>query len=479
MTTKVCHAGIVALCVCLATTLVHGVQSVYLRPEPGQDLPLENLLGNHQDNIWSLEEGVNDDLGFPEQVSLRIDTLGRNCTDGKWLFELNYATSSLAEPQETQCSCKNTASGVIVKGSGRSSTYSNLIKSNGSYSKRADVYTSPYLHRCLVEVDADTEYICDVGQRARAAEFITPPRPGSFPSNGSSSFSFAVIADGGQTKYSNATYQGALAWLRKQRSSTLLYGGDLAYSDGEQLRWESFGRLAEPLLSSVSTIYTPGNHELSAQEAFQGYLERYGSRHRELWFAERRGPVTFISLCSYCRTEVGSAQYRWLVRELERVSQYRDETPWVVVMFHAPWYCSNPAHHDESALMRSDMEPLFVKYHVDLVLSGHVHAYERTTPMQYFKSAPCAPTYVVVGDGGNREKASLFNPIPGMSPTWSAFRQSSFGFASMEIFDAVHANWTWHRNPHDFDHFPTQPITPFGSFVREDSILMDRTGCRD
>jgi hypothetical protein len=31
--------------------------------------------------------------------------------------------------------------------------------------------------------------------------------------------------------------------------------------------------------------------------------------------------------------------------------------------------------------MRQAYEPLFVKYQVDLVMSGHVHSYERTKPL--------------------------------------------------------------------------------------------------
>ncbi|GBG25126.1 Purple acid phosphatase [Hondaea fermentalgiana] len=394
-----------------------------------------------------------------------------------------YATNSSEAPTETSCLCSSAKNNSNrAHGSGRAITYSNLISSTADYNLRSGIYTSPYLHRCAVQVDVDTEYICNVGGRENAAHFITPPAAGKYPrvdpDQSDGIFSFAVIADGGQTRYSNATYHGALSWLRAKRASTLLYAGDLAYSDGEPLRWDSFGRLAEPLLSSVVTMWAPGNHELSAQEAYGGYLDRYGSTARELWFAERRGPVHFLSLCSYCRTEPGSAQFRWLELELERASQGRDKTPWIIVQFHAPFYCSNPSHHEKAKPMRTGMEPLFVEHHVDLVISGHVHAYERTTPMQYGRPSTCGPTYVVVGDGGNREKASPFLRIGALAPSWSAFRQSSFGFASMEIQNATHANWTWHRNPHDFDHFPEQPITPLGSFAREDAVVMDRTDCR-
>lgn len=53
-------------------------------------------------------------------------------------------------------------------------------------------------------------------------------------------------------------------------------------------------------------------------------------------------------------------------------------TPWLIVLFHVPWYNSNEAHQHEGDGMMASMEPLLYAASVDLVLSGHVHAYERT-----------------------------------------------------------------------------------------------------
>lgn len=42
-------------------------------------------------------------------------------------------------------------------------------------------------------------------------------------------------------------------------------------------------------------------------------------------------------------------------------------------------------HYKEVECFRQSYEPLLVDYQVDLVMSGHVHAYERTKPVVEYK----------------------------------------------------------------------------------------------
>lgn len=56
----------------------------------------------------------------------------------------------------------------------------------------------------------------------------------------------------------------------------------------------------------------------------------------------------------------------------------RSVTPWLIVVLHAPWYNTNYAHQGNGDAMKEAMEGELYKAHVDLVVTGHVHAYERT-----------------------------------------------------------------------------------------------------
>jgi len=50
----------------------------------------------------------------------------------------------------------------------------------------------------------------------------------------------------------------------------------------------------------------------------------------------------------------------------------------LLALFHVPWYNSNTAHQGEGEGMMAAMEPLLHAAGVDIVLTGHVHAYERS-----------------------------------------------------------------------------------------------------
>jgi 3',5'-cyclic AMP phosphodiesterase CpdA len=69
-------------------------------------------------------------------------------------------------------------------------------------------------------------------------------------------------------------------------------------------------------------------------------------------------------------------QWEWLREELKRVD--REKTPWLIVLMHIPIYNSNEAHFMEGESMRAVFEKWFVRYKVDVVFAGHVHAYERS-----------------------------------------------------------------------------------------------------
>ena len=104
----------------------------------------------------------------------------------------------------------------------------------------------------------------------------------------------------------------------------------------------------------------------STPSSFRGVYD-YGNA----FYSYRHGLVHVVALNSYTDASIGSVQYVWLETELrERFD--RTVTPWLLVAFHAPLYTTFVGHVNETEviIMKEAMEPLFVKYRVNLVVSG-------------------------------------------------------------------------------------------------------------
>ncbi|KAG2445750.1 hypothetical protein HXX76_000356 [Chlamydomonas incerta] len=105
---------------------------------------------------------------------------------------------------------------------------------------------------------------------------------------------------------------------------------------------------------------------------------RRNEHNPPFWYSFDYASVHFVMLSSEHDLGGGSSQAAWLADDLAAVD--RCATPWVVVGIHRPMYVVYP-HKDNRIVgehIRAAIEDLLLQYRVDLVLSGHVHAYYRS-----------------------------------------------------------------------------------------------------
>lgn len=318
------------------------------------------------------------------------------------------------------------------------------------YSTRS--FDSGALHHVTIGIDegplpSSTRIYYRVGNSGKdewseEASFVTSPLqgPDSFP------YRLGLIGDLGQTENSASTLQH----LAGQNVDSVMFVGDLSYADGLQPRWDTWGRLVSPYTSSLVWMYTEGNHEIEETKGaptFLAYTKRFRAESSQfpdtmpLYYSYDVAGVHVIMLGSYTDFDKHSDQYEWLKTDLESID--RSKTPWVIVGMHAPWYNSNYHHYGEGEPMRKVMEKLLYENGVDAVISGHVHAYERSIPTYDNKPSTCGPTYINIGDGGNREGLD-FDYFA--QPSWSAYREPSYGHGVLDFINGTHAAFTWHRN---------------------------------
>ena len=144
-----------------------------------------------------------------------------------------------------------------------------------------------------------------------------------------------------------------------------LYGGSKP-SDFEK----KFARPYKPLLDAGVKFYAAlGNHDNSKQLFY-----KFFNMNGESYYTYKKGNVRFFVLNS---NYLDPKQFAWLEMQLKDAS----DKDWKICYFHHPLYSSGK-FHGASTDLRELLEPLFIKYGVDVVFSGHEHLYERIHPQQ-------------------------------------------------------------------------------------------------
>ncbi|XP_057540389.1 purple acid phosphatase 18 [Amaranthus tricolor] len=304
------------------------------------------------------------------------------------------------------------------------------------------LYRSGGIHHTVIgPLNPGTEYFYRCGGEGPEFKLRTPPA--ELP------ITFSVAGDLGQTGWTQST----LAHIDQCKYDMHLLPGDLSYANYWQSKWDTFGELVQPLASSRPWMVTEGNHEkefllkggfLSYNARWKMPFEESGSSSN-LYYSFDVAGVHVVMLGSYTDHDVYSDQYQWLKADLGKVDRKR--TPWLLALFHVPWYNSNTAHQGEGDGMMLALEPLLYAAGVDVVLAGHVHAYERSKRVFRGKSDPCGTVHITIGDGGNSE--GLAQRYKNPAPEWSVFREASFGHGELQIVNSSHAYWSWHRNDDD------------------------------
>ncbi len=189
---------------------------------------------------------------------------------------------------------------------------------------------------------------------------------------------FAVIGDTG----SGTTKQRDVGnMMVKYRAlfpfEFVLMMGDNMYGGEDPKDFEKkFSEPYKALLDNQVKFYaTLGNHDMPIQVNYENF-----NMNGKEYYRFKKGNVAFYSLNS---NYMDKKQVKWLEDELAK-----DTSEWKICFFHHPPYSSAKAHGSDGQL-REVVEPIFLKYGVNVVLTGHDHVYERIKPQKgiyYFVS---------------------------------------------------------------------------------------------
>ena len=273
-------------------------------------------------------------------------------------------------------------------------------------------------HRiALSGLDAGALYEYRILADGAAASPVHRFRAPRCPSDGN--VSFGVIGDttGGVVP---AAIAGALS---AEGVDLVLHVGDVDYPDGrlEDYDVNFFGPFA-PLLAADAILPILGDHDVRTAGGapfFQVFdLPANGLTPDPRFYSFRQGDAEFFCLdVESSPFGEDSDQYRWLEKGLRTST-----AAWKFVTVFEPPFTSKNSNIVEQLVL----SPLFEKYGVDVVFSGHEHLYERSKPIRV-SGPPNSPViYVVEGGGGS--VLSNFDP-----ESFSAFLAGVYGYVTVRI----------------------------------------------
>jgi predicted phosphodiesterase len=204
---------------------------------------------------------------------------------------------------------------------------------------------------------------------AAAAQEVSPP-------SATDSVQFLAIGDTGT---GGSAQQQVAAMIMKARAAfpfsfAIMMGDNLYGSERPQDYAKKFEIPYKPLLDAKVEFYASlGNHDDPNQRLYKPF-----NMNGERFYTFKKGNVRFFALDS---NYFDRDQADWLEKALAASTE-----DWKICFFHHPLYSSGEKH-GPSLELRKTLEPLFMKYGVDVVFTGHEHFYERIKPqhgIEYF-----------------------------------------------------------------------------------------------
>uniref|UniRef100_K3WC55 Purple acid phosphatase n=1 Tax=Globisporangium ultimum (strain ATCC 200006 / CBS 805.95 / DAOM BR144) TaxID=431595 RepID=K3WC55_GLOUD len=334
------------------------------------------------------------------------------------------------------------------------------------------------------------------GTTSQVFSFKTPPAPGA-PNRDDKPMSYFVYGDlgdwnikatGPKPEQRTAT---TIELMRRDMDTpgsnfvAAMHNGDISYAMGRTYLWDQFGALVQPVAAEIPYMVGIGNHEYchtsggekdpsgapgngyhppegnygadSQGECGVPFNKRFimpANGNKVFWWSVEYGLTHHTQISSEHDYTPGSPMYTWLVNDLKSVD--RKKTPWLFLYLHRPMYTSEmyDSDHKLSLFIRKNLEPLLAQYKVDVVFSGHYHAYELTCPVynETCRTEPLgtssnglakakAPVHIMVGSAGADVDNVGYFDVP-----WRVAAELNYGYGRMHVYNATHAQFEFVRN---------------------------------
>jgi predicted phosphodiesterase len=233
------------------------------------------------------------------------------------------------------------------------------------------------------------------------------------------------IAVLGDTHSNLGAHYQIVAEMVAEKPDLVLHMGDLSVGRTES-RLRDFFLVEAPVLRSVPIYPVLGNHDGSGSRFAELFLPKQDKRP-SLYYSARWGSVAVIALDTNQAVGEKSEQWRWLSGTLQQIANDPSVSFKIVEMHWGPY--DSGSGHGSNLEVRDALAPLFERYGVDIVFSGHDHTFERSTVK--------GVTYVVTGGGGGGGGKYGYKRHMVLGSWWTQVEASTYHHCLVEIIGAT------------------------------------------
>ena len=248
------------------------------------------------------------------------------------------------------------------------------------------------IHEVLVdglEAGRRYRYAVTLGDERVQGEFATAPPAGA-------PFSFIVFGDSRST--TPGAHRRVVDRVRDEVPDFVLGTGDIVTEGQSAADWQMFFDVERDLLRENVLYPSLGNHDRQGRGRTADNFRRYfalpeNSPDPERYYAFTYGSARFLILDSNAHSFALTDQTEWIEQQLQAARLDPTIRHIFVTMHHPPYSISLHGGQEE---LREAWTPLFEKYQVAAVFSGHDHVYSRAEKngVRYFVSGGAgAPLY--------------------------------------------------------------------------------------
>ena len=236
------------------------------------------------------------------------------------------------------------------------------------------------------EIVSRSGWYVDYGRTSATNVYSKKPLRLTTLDEDASSVSFAMVND---IHGDSGKLEDLLRQCNLDETDMVLFVGDMVsqFSSEEAVFGGFMDKAIELFASEKPMYYTRGNHETRGDLAFN-FQDYFSTRQEHIYYMFRHGPVCFVALdCGEdkpdsdleysginCYDQYRDEQAEWLRKVVS--SKEFQSAPFRIVTCHMP---STSGWHGDNEI-REKFIPILNKAGVDVMLSGHLHKFQRTAP---------------------------------------------------------------------------------------------------